>query len=67
MDGFTASPATGPAPPSPVSQLLLLLRLLQVQGCKPCRTNPPPTKVGRPARQRRTILEPMTLSGRAAS
>ncbi|MBA0518517.1 hypothetical protein D7T59_03590 [Stenotrophomonas maltophilia] len=75
MDAAAKPPRTGlrrlpqPDPPRhpPVAQLLTLTLILQVQGCKPCRTTPPPTKVGRPARQRRTILEPMTLSGRAAS
>ncbi|MBA0237097.1 hypothetical protein D7Y49_22965 [Stenotrophomonas maltophilia] len=78
-DGFTASPAIGPTPPSPSKPASAVASavasevagqrpaLPRVQGCKPCRTSPPPTKVGRPARQHRTILEPMTLSGRAAS
>ncbi|PJL06091.1 hypothetical protein B9Y63_02425 [Stenotrophomonas maltophilia] len=77
MDAAAKPPRMGlrrlPQPDPPrhpsIAQLLTLTLtlILQVQGCKPCRTNPPPTKVGRPARQRRTILEPMTLSGRAAS
>ncbi|OWQ69101.1 hypothetical protein CEE56_15205 [Stenotrophomonas maltophilia] len=58
---------------NPLLLRLLLLRLpasgRHYRGCRaqPCMKTPPPTKVGRPARQRRTILEPMTLSGRAAS
>ncbi|TIL16616.1 hypothetical protein E4419_05695 [Stenotrophomonas maltophilia] len=35
-------PQSDPPRHLPVSQLLLLLRLAQVQGCKPCITNPTP-------------------------
>ncbi|QGL62508.1 hypothetical protein FEO87_04270 [Stenotrophomonas maltophilia] len=70
MDVFTASPAIGPTPPSQGMHAVAVAVAVAVASAGAGRSpagNTPPTKVGRPTRQRRTMLEAMTLSGRAAS